>query len=221
MNNPAATDPGATDPGATDAAADDRPDRGTDDGDTAAAPDDSPAEDGVATNGSDSGATEGSTPTGTSLAALLEQEGEIAADYLEGLLDIADLDGDLDMDVEGERAIVSIVGASLTQLVGAKGEALEALQEVTRLAVHRRTGVRSRLMLDIGGWRVARRAELTELGRQTADKVRETGEPVRLEPMTPFERKAVHDAVTDVAGVVSESDGEEPRRCIVIRPDSS
>src|SRR3954454_6638795 len=94
-------------------------------------------------------------PTGTAgpPTALLEQEGEIAADYLEGLLDIADLDGDLDMDVEGERAMVSIVGGRLNQLVGERGEVLESLQELTRLAVHRQTGVRSRLMLDIGGYR--------------------------------------------------------------------
>ncbi|MDX6286141.1 MAG: spoIIIJ-associated protein [Frankiales bacterium] len=153
------------------------------------------------------------------LAALLEQEGEIAADYLEGLLDIADLDGDLDMDVEGERAIVSVVGASLNQLVGAKGEVLESLQELTRLAVHRQTGERSRLMLDISNWRANRREELMLLGQRTAETVRESGEAVKLEPMTPFERKAVHDAVTEIDGVRSESEGEEPRRYIVVHPD--
>jgi spoIIIJ-associated protein len=152
--------------------------------------------------------------------ALLEQEGEIAADYIEGLLDIADLDGDLDMDVEGERAMVSVVGASLNQLVGAKGEVLEALQELTRLAVHRRTGARSRLMLDISNWRANRREELIGLGRRTAETVRESGEPVKLDPMTPFERKAVHDAVTEIDGVRSESEGEEPRRYIVVHPDA-
>jgi spoIIIJ-associated protein len=148
--------------------------------------------------------------------ALLEQEGEIAADYIEGLLDVADLDGDIDMDVEGERALVSVVGASLDQLVGPRGEVLEALQELTRLAVHRQTGVRSRLMVDIGGWRVRRRDELAALGRRTAEQVVASGEPVRLDPMTPFERKAVHDAVSEVAGVASESEGEEPQRRIVI-----
>jgi spoIIIJ-associated protein len=151
---------------------------------------------------------------------LLEQEGEIAADYLEGLLDIADLDGDLDMDVEGERAVVSVVGVSLTQLVGDKGEVLEALQELTRLAVHRRTGVRSRLMLDISSWRANRREELMALGKRTAEQVRASGESVKLDPMTPFERKAVHDAVTEMDGVRSESEGEEPRRSIVVHPDA-
>ena len=89
----------------------------------------------------------------SSLHDRLEHEGDIAADYLEELLDIADLDGDLDMDVEGDRAAVSIVGDDLTQLVGGDGEVLEALQELTRLAVYRETGERSRLMLDIGGYR--------------------------------------------------------------------
>jgi spoIIIJ-associated protein len=156
------------------------------------------------------------TDAGASDVSLLEREGDIAADYLEALLDIADLDGDIDIDVEGSRAAVSIVGADLSRLVGAEGETLEALQELTRLAVHRETGVRSRLMLDIGGHRARRRSELSELGRSAAQKVRDTGETMRLDPMTPFERKVVHDAVADVDGVTSESEGEEPQRRIVI-----
>jgi spoIIIJ-associated protein len=150
--------------------------------------------------------------------ALLEREGDIAADYLEGLLDIADLDGDIDIDVEGNRAAVSIVGTDLGRLVGSDGATLEALQELTRLAVHRETGVRSRLMLDVGGHRARKREELTVLGTRTAEQVRDQGAPVRLDPMTPFERKVVHDAVSAVAGVVSESEGEEPERRIVVRP---
>ena len=147
----------------------------------------------------------------------LEQEGEIAADYLEGFLDIADLDGDIDMDVEGDRAAVSIVGGNLKVLVGKDGAVLEAVQELTRLAVLRETGERSRLMLDIGGYRAARRAELSEKGREAAEKARSSGEPVRLAPMTPFERKIVHDAVAD-AGLRSESEGEEPARRVVVYP---
>jgi spoIIIJ-associated protein len=150
--------------------------------------------------------------------SLLEREGDIAADYLEGLLDIADLDGDIDIDVEGNRASVSIVGADLTKLVGAEGATLEALQELTRLAVHRETGVRSRLMLDIGGHRARRREALTALGASTAQQVLDSGQPVRLDPMTPFERKVVHDAVSAVPGVRSESEGEEPARRIVVSP---
>ncbi|URM90660.1 single-stranded DNA-binding protein [Streptomyces sp. MRC013] len=166
--------------------------------------------------------TEGTTlaSQGDDTLTRLEQEGEIAADYLEGLLDIADLDGDIDMDVEGDRAAVSIIsdtGHDLQKLVGRDGEVLEALQELTRLAVHRETGDRSRLMLDIAGFRAKKRAELTELGAKAADEARNTGEPVRLKPMTPFERKVVHDAVA-AAGLSSESEGEEPQRFVVVLP---
>jgi spoIIIJ-associated protein len=147
----------------------------------------------------------------------LEEEGEIAADYIEGLLDIADLDGDIDMDVEGERAFVSVVGATLDELVGQRGEVLEALQELTRLAVHRQTGNRTRIMLDVGGYRQQRRAELAETGRDAADEVKRTGQPKRLWAMNPFERKIVHDAVA-AAGLRSESEGEEPDRRVVVLP---
>jgi len=147
----------------------------------------------------------------------LELEGDIAADYIEGLLDIADLDGDIDMDVEGDRAVVSVVGATLDELVGDDGEVLEALQELTRLAVHRQTGNRARLMLDIGGYRAQRRAELAEYGRKIAEEVGRTGEPRSLEAMSPFERKIVHDAVA-AAGMRSESEGEEPNRRVVVFP---
>src|ERR1700722_5618178 len=147
----------------------------------------------------------------------LEEEGEGAADYIEGLLDIADLDGDIDMDVEGDRAVVSVVGATLDELVGDDGEVLEALQELTRLAVHRKTGTRARLMLDVGGFRVRRRAELADLGRSVADEVTRTGEPKKLRAMSPFERKIIHDAVA-VAGLRSESEGEEPNRRVVVFP---
>jgi spoIIIJ-associated protein len=147
----------------------------------------------------------------------LEKESEIAADYLEDLLDIADLDGDIDMDVERDRALVSVVGGDLDDLVGRDGVVLEALQELVRLVVLTQTGQRSRLMLDIGGYRAGRRAVLTELGRTTAETVRSTGERVRLEPMSPFERKIVHDAVA-AAGLTSESEGEEPQRRVVVLP---
>jgi spoIIIJ-associated protein len=149
----------------------------------------------------------------------LEQESEIAADYVEGLLDVADLDGDIDMDVEGDRALVSVVGATLDELIGPRGEVLEALQELTRLAVHRQTGNRTRIMLDVGGYRAQRRSELTELGRDAAEEVRASGVPRRLEAMTPFERKVVHDAVA-AAGLRSESEGEEPNRRVVVFPVS-
>jgi spoIIIJ-associated protein len=152
-----------------------------------------------------------------SRVADLEQEGDIAADYLEALLDIADLDGDIDMDVEGNRALVSIVGDDLTDLVGDRGKVLDALQELTRLAVTRETGERSRLMLDIAGFRAARRVELTEMGTKAAAEATASGEPVRLAAMSPFERKVIHDAVA-AAGLRSESEGEEPSRRVVVHP---
>ncbi|MEV6109223.1 R3H domain-containing nucleic acid-binding protein [Streptomyces sp. NPDC051940] len=157
----------------------------------------------------------------TDALSTLEQEGEIAADYLEGLLDIADLDGDIDMDVEGDRASVSIIsedeGRELQKLVGRDGEVLEALQELTRLAVHRETGDRSRLMLDIAGFRARKRGQLVELANKAVEEVEQSGEPKKLKPMTPFERKVVHDAVK-AAGLRSESEGEEPERCVVVLP---
>ncbi|MCW2662939.1 MAG: single-stranded DNA-binding protein [Mycobacterium sp.] len=150
----------------------------------------------------------------------LVAEGEIAGDYLEELLDLLDFDGDIDLDVEGDRAVVSIDGSDdLNKLVGRGGEALDALQELTRLAVHQKTGVRSRLMLDIAGWRRRRREELAALGDKVARRVLNTGEREELSPMTPFERKIVHDAVAGVAGVHSESEGQEPSRRVVVLLD--
>jgi spoIIIJ-associated protein len=148
----------------------------------------------------------------------LEQEGDIAADYLEELLEISDLDGDLDMDVEGDRATVSIVGADLPQLVGDQGEVLEALQELTRLAVYRETGERSRLMLDVSGHRAQRRTALEEQAARIVAEVKESGKRATLEPMSPFERKVVHDVVA-AAGLTSESEGTEPRRFVVVLPE--
>lgn len=152
--------------------------------------------------------------------SLLVEEGDIAADYLERFLDIVDYDGDIDLDVENDRAVVAIVGSDLKALVGARGETLDALQELTRLAVQQKTGSRSRLMLDISGHRQARRNELAALAQQTATRVIESGEPARLAPMNPFERKVVHDAIAAIDGVRSESEGEEPNRRVVILPDA-
>ncbi|MBU8807318.1 KH domain-containing protein [Mycolicibacterium goodii] len=147
----------------------------------------------------------------------LVAEGEIAGDYLEELLDLLDFDGDIDLDVEGDRAVVSIDGGNdLSKLVGRKGEVLDALQELTRLAVHQKNGERSRLMLDIARWRRRRRDELAALGEKVARRVLETGQREELAPMTPFERKIVHDAVAAIEGVRSESEGVEPSRRVVI-----
>jgi spoIIIJ-associated protein len=147
---------------------------------------------------------------------LLVREGDIAADYLERLLDIVDYDGDIDLDVENDRAVVAIVGGDLRPLIGPRGEVLDALQELTRLAVQQQTGVRSRLMLDISGHRADRKRELASLAGETASRVLASGEPVRLSPMNPFERKVVHDAIAAIDGVTSESEGEEPHRRVVV-----
>ena len=152
--------------------------------------------------------------------ALLVQEGDVAGDYLERLLDILDVDGDIDLDVEGDRASVAIVGGRLNDLIGPDGATLEALQELTRLAVAQSTGVRSRLMLDVGGFRAKRRTDLTALAGETARRVADSGQPERLSPMNPFERKVVHDVIAGVTGVHSESEGDEPNRRVVVLPDA-
>jgi spoIIIJ-associated protein len=146
----------------------------------------------------------------------LDTEAEIAADYLEELLDIADLDGDIDTYIEGDRAHVSIVSDSKI-LVGSNGEVLDALQELARLAVMSETGGRSRLMLDVAGYRDQRRKELVKIANEAAEEARASNSPVPLAPMNPFERKIVHDAVV-AAGLTSASEGEEPQRHVVIHP---
>ena len=154
-------------------------------------------------------------------ASALEREGEVAADFLEQLLDIADLDGDIDVDVDGDRAAVAIVdseeGRVSRRLVGPDGKVLEALQELTRLAVQAATGERSRLMLDVAGHRAQRRAALVTIAQAAIATVQGTGESVAMEPMTAFERKVVHDTVL-AAGLRSESDDVEPHRHVVILP---
>ena len=147
----------------------------------------------------------------------LEREGDIAADFLEELLDIADLDGDIDIDVDGDRAAVEIIGGSLDHLVGRDGEVLDALQELTRLAVYRETGVRSRLMLDVAGHRAERKAELVKIAEEAIEEVKAGTAALSLAPMSPFERKVIHDAVA-AAGLRSESEGAGPDRHVVVLP---
>ncbi|MEV0131289.1 R3H domain-containing nucleic acid-binding protein [Dactylosporangium sp. NPDC050688] len=157
-------------------------------------------------------------------AADLFRESEIAADYVEGLLDILDYDGDIDELVVSGRPVVEVVeggdgsGRRLQALVGQRGATLEALQELSRLAVFRQTGSPSRLLLDVGGYRALRRKELGAIAKNAAEKVKEYGEAVRLEPMSAFERKCVHDVINALPGVESESEGVEPARRIVVRP---
>jgi len=150
----------------------------------------------------------------------LFRQSEIAADYIEGLLDILDVDGDIDELVQNGRPMVEVVGGRLTSLVGNRGATLEALQELSRLAIYRQTGEPSRLLLDVGGFRAARRKELVAVAKNAVEKVKKYGEAVRLEPMSAFERKCVHDVINATSGVESESEGVEPSRRIVVRPSA-
>ena len=153
----------------------------------------------------------------------LEEEGELAADYLEELLDIADLDGDIEIDVENGRASVEIVADdpdALDRLVGEDGEGGDAPQALTRPAVPAETGARSRLMLDIAGFRAERKEELQDITREAIARVRASGDAVKLEVMNPFERKVCHDVVA-AEGLTSESEGVEPHRRVVILPEDS
>ena len=174
-----------------------------------------------ATQPSAADASEDVEPAPSKRAAALVREGEVAADFLEQLLDIADLDGDIDVDVDGDRAAVAIVdseeGRVSRRLVGTDGKVLEALQELTRLAVQSATGERSRLMLDVAGHRAERRAALVTIARGVIATVKSTGERMPLQPMTAFERKVVHDEVL-ASGLGSESEGVEPQRFVVILP---
>ncbi len=183
--------------------------------------DDAPAEQASAEEASaEQASDESGTDTEADMEERLVAEGEIAGDYLEELLDLLDFDGDIDLDVEGSRAVVSIDGSEdLNKLVGRRGEVLDALQELTRLAVHQKTGLRCRLMLDVASWRRRRRDELAALGDNIARRVLESGEREELAPMTPFERKIVHDAVAAVEGVRSESEGVEPSRRVIVLVD--
>ena len=161
--------------------------------------------------------SEEKAPEKKSLVAELEEEGDIAADYLEGLLDIADLDGDIEITVENDRPNLVVEGGDLNHLVGRDGEVLDALQELTRLAVQTSTGERSRLMLDIDGFRAEKRENLIKLAERSAEEVKESGKALKLEPMNAFERKIIHDTIQKL-GLTSESEGEDPDRCVVIQP---
>lgn len=147
--------------------------------------------------------------------AQLLAEGDLVADYFEELLDIADLDGDIENSVKDGRAFVAIDTES-ERLVGKDGEVLEALQELARLVVMTETGNRSRLMVDVAGYRGKRRAELVAMAKDAIAEVSESGEPVRMSPMNAYERKIVHDEVA-AAGLLSESEGEPPSRRVVVK----
>ncbi|MCY1157131.1 MAG: RNA-binding protein [Citricoccus sp.] len=167
----------------------------------------------------DSDDSDGEEASASRTAKRLEEEGDIAADYVEELLDISDIDGDIDIEVRNGRTYLSVIAEDgddrLRDLVGRDGKGLEALQELARLAVLSATGNRSRLVLDIAGYRARRTTELEAEAQDAVEQVRQTGEPVHLKPMGAYERKVVHDVIAE-AGLVSESEGEGPRRHVVV-----
>ncbi|WP_028278410.1 R3H domain-containing nucleic acid-binding protein [Arthrobacter sp. H5] len=157
-------------------------------------------------------------------AGRLEDEGDVAADYLEELLDIADIDGDIDIEVRNGRTYISIVSdaadsGGLAALVGRDGEVLEALQELARLSVLTSTENRSRLVLDVDGFRDVRGKELRRIAEEAVQTVKDTSGEVALEPMSAYERKIVHDVIAEL-GMVSESEGEGGGRHIVVSSDT-
>ena len=206
----------------TDAEDDDEDDEDVTDAETDDEDDEDDAEE-AETPAAGAGGTK-TTDKATDKATDLFHESEVAADYVEGLLDILDLDGDIDELVVGGRPMVEVIeggpagGRRLQSLVGTRGATLEALQELTRLAVYRQTGTPSRLLLDVGGYRTARRKELSAIAKNAAEQVKEHGELIRMEPMSAFERKCIHDVINATAGVESESEGVEPSRRVVVRP---
>ena len=148
----------------------------------------------------------------------LNDEADIAADYLEGLLDIVDYEGDIELGVRNNRPMVQIVAdddSDIKHLIGRHGEVVDALQQLTRLAVQQKTGERSHLIVDVDGFLKRKRQHLRDVALDAVDEVRETGEPVNLKPMNSFERKVIHDVVRE-EGLKSRSHGEEPHRYVTV-----
>ena len=146
-----------------------------------------------------------------------EQVAETAGDFLRGLLEAMELEAEVAVSTEGESAFLDVSGEGLGVLIGRRGQTLDALQEVTRTAVQRRLRSRARLLVDVEGYRARRRSSLEDYAREIAERAKERGTEIELEPMTAYERKVVHDAVAEVDGATSFSEGEEPNRKVVVR----
>ena len=148
----------------------------------------------------------------------LNEEADIAADYLEGLLDIADYEGDIEMGVRNNRPMIQIVAdddSDIKHLIGRDGEVVDALQQLSRLAIQQKTGERSHLIVDVDGFLKRKRQHLRDIALDAVDEVRETGDSVDLKPMNSFERKVIHDTVRE-EGLRSRSHGEEPHRYVTV-----
>jgi spoIIIJ-associated protein len=151
-------------------------------------------------------------------AEVVGADTELAGDFLEGLLDAMDVDGDITTWVDENGGHIDLEGQDLDVLVGPNGETLDALQELTRLGVLRQTRRRARIFLDVNGHRAHRREQLASAAKAAAEQVLQTREVHEFQPMTPAERKAIHDAVATIEGARTESLGEEPNRRVIIRP---
>ena len=140
-----------------------------------------------------------------------------AEEFVTGLLRSLQLEGEVSSSVEGDTATIEVSGESLGGLIGRRGQTLDALQEITRTAVQRRLKGRVRVLVDVEGYRARRRASLAEYARSIAERAKERGTEIELEPMTAYERKVVHDAVAEIEGATSFSEGVEPNRKVVVR----
>ena len=140
-----------------------------------------------------------------------------AVEFMEGLLEAMDLEGEVESSIEDETAFLDVKGEELGLLIGRRGQTLEALQELCRTAVQRRLRSRVRLLVDVEGYRARRRESLADYARSMAERAKSRGTEIELEPMNAYERKIVHDAVAEVEGASSFSEGEEPNRKVVVR----
>jgi spoIIIJ-associated protein len=165
------------------------------------------------------GTTEASDPGEGDRAepASPDEVAETAKAFVTGLLEAMGLEGDVSTSVDGPTAHVDVTGPDLGALIGRRGQTLDALQEVSRAAVQRRLRARVRLAVDVEGYRARRRESLADYARDMASRAKERGTEIELEPMTSYERKVVHDAVGEIEGASSFSEGEEPNRKVVIR----
>jgi len=150
---------------------------------------------------------------------LLDDQADAAEDFINGLLDVLDMDGEAEADITDETIEVRVTGPEMGLLIGRHGSTLEALQELTRAAVQHQTAARARLVLDIEGYRDRQRDMIERRARSAAARVRKTRESIALDSMTSFERKVVHSALSEFDGVRTASEGEEPERRVVIYPD--
>lgn len=150
-------------------------------------------------------------------AATPEAIAEVGQEFLEGVLKAMGLEAECQASVQDGRPIIDVSGADLGILIGRRGQTLDALQEVTRTAVQRRLRSHVRLLVDVERYRARRRASLADYAQAMANRAKERGTEIELEPMNAYERKIVHDAIAEVDGASSFSEGEEPQRKVIVR----